>query len=100
MVIYLIGSVWIIGDSLVRRAECPLGLSVRVLWKGRGGAHISHFRDLMSDLTRKSPPPALLIVHLGTNDIVAVDEFALRMQISVLLHDVVLLMPKTIDGLQ
>ena len=32
------GDVWIVGDSLVRWAQRPLGVSVPVLWRGRSGA--------------------------------------------------------------
>ena len=79
--------IWIVGDSIIRRAECDLELPFNIHWKGRGGAGVTELYDLQVELSNSSPPHILLIVHLGTNDLVKVDEFALRQRIAVMLRD-------------
>ena len=71
----------------MRRAEGPFGIPARVYWKGKGGAGMANYDDLLNDLRKRAPPPDLLIFHLGTNDLVTIDEFALRQQIAVMLRD-------------
>ena len=83
----LVGTVWIVGDSIVRRARTQFHLPVNVLWNGKGGAGVCDISNLLTQLDAKGPPPTMLILHAGTNDLVAVDEFALRRRVSVLLSD-------------
>ena len=71
----------------MRRAEGPFGIPARVYWKGKGGAGMANYDYLLNDLRKRAPPPDLLIFHLGTNDLVTIDEFALRQQIAVMLRD-------------
>ena len=78
---------WIIGDSIIRRAEMHLDIPVRVFWRGKGGAGVTDLYDLQAELGKILPPPAMLIIHLGTNDLVTLDEYALRQRITVMLRD-------------
>ena len=77
---------WIVGDSIIRRAECGFPLPLKVHWKGKGGAGVADLYDLREQLLRLSPPPVFLLVHLGTNDLVRIDEFALRQRVAVMLR--------------
>lgn len=79
--------VWIVGDSIIRRVECGFPLPLKVHWKGKGGAGVADLYDLREQLLRLSPPPVFLLVHLGTNDLVRIDEFALRQRVAVMLRD-------------
>ena len=85
MVPPFLDTVWIVGDSIIRRAECEFPLPVNILWKGKGGAGVADAYDLRDELSAFGPPPNLLIVHLGTNDLVRIDEYAQR--IAVMLRD-------------
>ena len=78
---------WIIGDSIVRRAERPLNLPVNFLWKGKGGAGVADVGSLLAELRQAHSLPDLLIVHIGTNNLVKSDEFALWQRVAVMLHD-------------
>jgi len=89
------GLVWIIGDSIIRRAERRLGLPIKIEWKGKGGAGVCAFHDLLAGLSKGGPPPQLLIIHLGTNDLVTKDEYALRQIIAVMLRDCAMMYPNT-----
>ena len=71
----------------MRRAERSFGLPLEVFWKGKGGAGIGDCRDLLIDLGKRAPSPAFIIIHLDTNDLVDIDEFALRQQVAVMLCD-------------
>ena len=43
--------------------------------------------DMIAELGKVLPPPAMLVIHLGSNDLVRIDEFALRQRVSVMLRD-------------
>ena len=43
--------------------------------------------DIRAELGKVLPPPAMLIIHLGSNDLVRLDEYALRQRVSVMLQD-------------
>ena len=68
-------TIWIVWDSIIRRAESRFDLPVNVHWNGKGGACLPDVYDLRDELGRRFPPPACLFVHLGTNDLVKVDDF-------------------------
>ena len=71
-------TIWLIGDSLIRRARdralathsTTLGTSsADVHWFGRGGALLQGFSKDLKRLLQANPPPSMLILHLGSNDI-------------------------------
>ena len=90
------GDVWIVGDSLVRWAQRPLGVSVPVLWRGRSGARLSDLNSLISSMPANAPSPAVLIVHLGTNDLLSIDVFSVRQSISIFMGELKAQFPDTI----
>ena len=82
------GDVWIIGDSIVRRAATRLGCTPPVFWNGLGGARYGDITKLLSDLKVQRPrPPAMLIVHVGTNELVVTDFFSIRQRIAIFMHE-------------
>ena len=81
------GDVWIIGDSIVRRAVHRLGCRPQVHWNGLGGARYSTITQLLCDLDAQWPSPGMLIVHVGTNDLVDTDAFCLRQRITVFMRE-------------
>ncbi len=56
-------------------------------WNGKGGAHLSDANPLLSDLAMSGPPPGLIIVHLGTNDLVQLDAFCLRQSVRIFMSE-------------
>ncbi|KAJ1141442.1 hypothetical protein NDU88_007774 [Pleurodeles waltl] len=71
-------SVWVIGHSFVRRAlpffnlyrSWAQGTGLRILWIARGGLCLDGLRQLIEEvLRRRLPPPALIILHVGGNDL-------------------------------
>ena len=80
----LIGSVWIVGDSIVRWAAGTLHLPFHVKWQGKSGAHLCDIQPMLA--SRSEPDPLLIMIHVGTNDLVGVDEFCLRQRVLVLLE--------------
>lgn len=74
-----IHNVWIIGDSLVRGAQkaalsrpganLGLGDSVNVLWESISGMKINDLNDTVNYLLTFNPPPEVLIIHCGGNDL-------------------------------
>ncbi len=66
------------GDSIVRRAQFDIRCKPRVRWNGRGGARLRDLPNLLSYLSSSGPPPGLIIVHLGTNDLVPLGSFFVR----------------------
>ena len=70
--------VWIMGDSIIRRAKnraditgtAELGTtSTEILWLGQGGALLRDFPHRLQSLLQTYAPPSRLIIHLGSNDI-------------------------------
>ncbi len=71
--------IWMVGSSLVywaqRRATTKqaigtdLGLGFRVLWKGQRGMKWDSLVPLLRHKLTRNPPPAWLLIHLGSNDI-------------------------------
>lgn len=88
--------VWIVGDSLVRWAQRPLDVSVPVRWRGRSGARLCDLSSLISSMPANAPPPAIIIVHLGTNDLLTIDVFSVRQSISLFMADLKAQFPDTI----
>ena len=67
------------GDSIVRRARQPLDVLVRIYWKGKGGAGLCDLPDLHY---MRSRYPDIIIIHIGTNDMVHTDLFQMRQRIA------------------
>ncbi len=73
---------------MVRRAERAYrDISPRVRWHGKGGAQLSDMNALLSVLAASGPPPGLIIIHLGTNDLVTLDAFCLRQGIRLFMSE-------------
>ena len=70
---------WILGDSLVRRAhqylisqhkDPNLGLhQVEVMWIGEGGMHVDTLSRKLESYLGKHAAPDVLIIHCGSNDL-------------------------------
>ena len=90
------GGVWIVGDSLIRWAQRSLPVGVPVLWRGRGGARLSDLWALLSSMPKNSPPPAVLIIHLGTNYLIAMDVYSVRQSIAIFMEWVRAQFPHTL----
>ncbi len=90
------GGVWIVGDSLIRWAQRRLDTFIPVLWRGRGGARLADWESLLAAMPANAPPPAVLILHLGTNDLMAIDVFSIRQSIDVFMGDIRARFPDTI----
>ena len=79
-----VGPVWIIGDSIIRWAAGSFALPRHVVWKGKSGARMGDLDLLLKSI--KGPTPSVIIFHIGTNDLVDVDEFCMRQRITVSLQ--------------
>ena len=80
------GDVWIVGDSVICRAQRSLQCTPRVCWNGRGGACLGDLTELLADLAGSGPSPGL-IVHLGTNELVAVDSYSIRQSVRIFMDE-------------
>lgn len=88
---------WIVGDSLIRWAQRSLAVgAVPVLWRGRGGARLSDLSSLLSSMPKNAPPPAVLIIHLGTNDLIAMDVYSIRQSILIFMGEIRAQFPTTV----
>ncbi|XP_063967040.1 uncharacterized protein LOC135156950 [Lytechinus pictus] len=96
--------IWIVGDSLVRRAKerasqrnyqqfGERGIVVR--WHGQGGTTLQDLPRMVSNRLRCGTSPALAIVHLGSNDIGQYDVCRCRMAIDTAIQDLRTRMPHT-----
>ncbi|KAJ1163867.1 hypothetical protein NDU88_004319 [Pleurodeles waltl] len=74
-------SVWVIGHSFVRRARPFFNLyrswaqdaGLRFLCIVRGGLRLDGLRQLIEEVLRQRlPPPALIILHVGGNDLATI----------------------------
>ena len=70
------------GDSIVQWARRALGVSPTVLWRGQSGAQFCDLQPLLDELAQTHSPPELLIIHMGTNDLVHTDFFSLPQRVS------------------
>ena len=82
------GGVWIVGDSLIRWAQRPLGVDIPVLWRGRSGARLRDIWSLIESIPANASPPKIIIVHLGTNDLLHIDVFSIRQSIAIFMDEV------------
>ena len=89
-----IGSVLLIGDSLVRWASGQLTADIRVIWQGKSGAHLDDIFPLLA--ARQGPDPSVLLIHVGTNDLISMDEFCMRQRILLLLNSCTVRFPDTV----
>ena len=80
------GSVWIIGDSIVRRAVTNLGCKQHVRWFGRGGAGYNDVPALLAEVAARGRQPDLLVVHIGTNNLANTDLFCMRQRVAVFMQ--------------
>ena len=81
------GDVWIIGDSIVRQAESSLQCTPQVCWNCKDRALLLDINSLLSSLAVSGPPPALIIIHVGANDLVPLDVFGIRQSIRIFMED-------------
>ena len=58
-----------------------------VHWNGIGGAGLGDIPKLLDELEARWPSPELLIVHVGTNDLVHLDAFCFRQRIQVFMME-------------
>ena len=82
------------GDSLVRGAERALDVPLPVIWQGKSSAGLCEFNELLDGLS--GPTPSIIIVHLGTNDLLAVDEFSMRQPIALSMDRCLMQFPNTL----
>ena len=83
------------GDSLVRWATGDLKFddNIEVQWEGKSGAGLGDILTMLSG--RKMADPSVLILHIGTNDLVCIDEFSMRQRILLLLNTCTRRFPQT-----
>ena len=97
--------VWIIGSSIIKRAFVHAKLcttdgvnldlsrfSSSIWWQGRGGVRI---RDVMKQVQKMlsfEKPPKFLILHVGGNDIGAIQLHRLRFDLINILKKIMVLM--------
>ncbi|KAJ1182143.1 hypothetical protein NDU88_007338 [Pleurodeles waltl] len=71
-------SVWVIGHSFVRRAWLFFNMyrsraqdaGLQFIWIARGGLRLDGLRQLVEEVLRQRLlPPALIILHVGGNDL-------------------------------
>ena len=84
----------IVGDSLVRWATGQLGLGIHISWQGKSGAHLVDLLPVLEQ--RQGPDPSVLLVHVGTNDLVTTDEFCMHQRILLLLNSCTVRFPHTV----
>ena len=89
------GRVLVMGDSLVRWATGDLKFddNIEVQWEGKSGAGLGDILMMLSG--RKMADPSVLILHIGTNDLVHIDEFSMRQRILLLLNTCTRRFPQT-----
>ena len=64
-----------------------VGVGPRVRWNGKGGARLPDLTQLLADLASSGPPPRVIVVHLGTNDLGFADAFSLRQRIRIFMSE-------------
>ena len=78
----------------MRGAERALDVPLPVIWQGKSSAGLCEFNELLDGLS--GPTPSIIIVHLGTNDLVAVDEFSMRQRIALSMDRCLMQFPNTL----
>jgi lysophospholipase L1-like esterase len=77
----------------VRWAKSDLDFPLHVSWLGKSGAHLCDLDALLEGIS--GPTPSIIIVHIGTNDLVDVDEFSIRQRIVLSMKKCVKFFPHT-----
>ncbi len=65
-----------------------------MIWKGKSGAGMRDLYSLVRSVNH-GPSPIVIIVHIGTNDLVTVDEFCMRQRITEALQTYTAQFPNT-----
>lgn len=71
---------WVIGDSIVRWAgegNPQLQGTSETVWLGLGGARLLGFQNRLNRRLAGRSAPHVLIIHLGTNDVFQLSQYAL-----------------------
>ena len=93
--------IWIVGDSIVRRAKervaatgrFQLGSHQTIQWHGRGGARLEDVERMVDNGLMFSAPPSIVVLHLGTNNIGQIDACSCRAAIKTALDTLRARMP-------
>ncbi|XP_072021493.1 uncharacterized protein [Amphiura filiformis] len=102
--------IWIVGDSLIYWAaqyllpwgESALNLHLRnrrVTWKGYRGGHLADVPAIITESMSRlggSHVPAVVIIHMGTNDLVGLDLLAFKHLLESVIAECKRLLPNTI----
>ena len=97
--------IWILGDSIVRRAKeraaatrrLQLGTPYTIQWHGQGGARLEDVERMVDNRLMFSAPPSLVVLHLGTNNIGQMDACSCRAAIKTALGTLRVRMPKLLS---
>ena len=96
--------IWILGDSIERRAKeraaathrLQLGTPYTIQWHGQGGARIEDVERMVDNRLMFSAPPSLVVLHLGTNNIGQMDACSCRAAIKTALGTLRVRMPQAL----
>ena len=77
----------------MRWAEKALAIPFHVNWFGKSGAGLCDLHVLLKRIS--GPTPSVIIVHVGTNDLVGVDEFSIRQRIALYMQQCLMQFPTT-----
>ncbi|XP_071481802.1 uncharacterized protein [Diadema antillarum] len=97
-------NIWIMGDSIVRRAkeraaatrQLQLGTPYTIQWHGQGGARLKDVERMVNNGLRYSAPPSIVVLHLGTNNIGQMDACSCRAAIRTALSTLRARMPQAL----
>ncbi len=76
---------WVLGDSIVRSAggfDNQLRGGGKVLWHGQSGARVEDIVPMLLDKLHHHPFPHILIIHVGTNNILEETISSLRKKVT------------------
>lgn len=93
--------IWVIGDSIVRRAHeralskwsHQLGTSGEVTWLGEGGAMLINFPRVFHETLQYHSAPSMIIIHFGTNDIGKIEAKFFRQAVTEAISTIRTLLP-------
>ena len=96
--------IWIVGDSIVRRAKeraaatgrLQLGTPYTIQWHGQGGARHEDRGRMVDNRLMRSAPPLIVVLHLGTNNIGQIDACSCRAAIKTALDTLRARMPQAL----
>ena len=77
----------------MRWAKNDLDIPFHVSWLGKSGAGLCDLDALLEGVS--GPTPSIIIVHIGTNDLVDVDEFSIRQRIALSMQRCIKCFPHT-----